>query len=141
MAWLGIGFVIVFATYLGYLLISFGLRRLSPTIVSTYTYINLLLQPIWPSLMGQDHIDFVMVFLLYLFLQEFLLLADKKTIIKFLTGNEKSSVYLCFYPGSSQPFQDTTDIIDPVKCDVFHYEFALALMTLQMKSKAGLSLI
>jgi len=59
--WLGIGFVVVFATYLGYLLISFGLRRLSPTIVSTYTYINPVIAAYLASLMGQDHIDFVMV--------------------------------------------------------------------------------
>jgi len=60
-AWLGIGFVVVFATYLGYLLISFGLRRLSPTIVSTYTYINPVIAAYLASLMGQDHIDIVMV--------------------------------------------------------------------------------
>jgi drug/metabolite transporter (DMT)-like permease len=59
--WLGIGFVIVFATYLGYILISFGLRRLSPTIVSTYTYINPIIAAYLASMMGQDHIDIVMV--------------------------------------------------------------------------------
>jgi drug/metabolite transporter (DMT)-like permease len=59
--WLGIGFVVIFATYLGYLLISFGLRRLSPTIVSTYTYINPIIAAYISSIMGQDHIDFVMV--------------------------------------------------------------------------------
>jgi drug/metabolite transporter (DMT)-like permease len=59
--WLGIGFVIIFATYLGYLLLSFGLRRLSPTIVSTYTYINPIIAAYLASLMGQDHIDMVMV--------------------------------------------------------------------------------
>jgi drug/metabolite transporter (DMT)-like permease len=59
--WLGIGFVVVFATYLGYLLISFGLRRLSPTIVSTYTYINPVIAAYLASLLGQDHIDLVMI--------------------------------------------------------------------------------
>jgi drug/metabolite transporter (DMT)-like permease len=59
--WLGIGFVVVFATYLGYLLISFGLRRLSPTIVSTYTYINPVIAAYLASIMGQDHIDLVMI--------------------------------------------------------------------------------
>jgi drug/metabolite transporter (DMT)-like permease len=59
--WMGIGFVILFATYLGYLLLSFGLRRLSPTIVSTYTYINPVIAAYLASLMGQDHIDFVMI--------------------------------------------------------------------------------
>jgi drug/metabolite transporter (DMT)-like permease len=60
-AWLEIGFVIVFATYLGYLLISFGLRRLSPTIVSTYSYTGPLIAAYLASLMGQDHINFIMI--------------------------------------------------------------------------------
>ena len=59
--YLGIGFVVVFATYLGYLLIAFGLRRLSPTIVSTYTYLNPIIAAYLASLMGQDHIDLIMV--------------------------------------------------------------------------------
>jgi len=59
--WLGIGFVVVFATYVGYLLISFGLRRLSPTIVSTYTYINPIIAAYLATIMGQDHISLVMV--------------------------------------------------------------------------------
>ena len=60
-AWLGIGFVVVFATYLGYLLITFGLRRLSPTIVSTYTYTQPVIAAYLASLMGQDHVDSVMI--------------------------------------------------------------------------------
>lgn len=60
-AWLEIGFVVVFATFLGYLLLSFGLRRLSPTIVSTYTYTQPIIAAYLASLMGQDHIDLVMV--------------------------------------------------------------------------------
>jgi len=60
-AWLEIGFVIVGATYLGYLFITFGLRRLSPTIVSTYTYTQPIIAAYLATLMGQDHIDFVMI--------------------------------------------------------------------------------
>lgn len=60
-AWLQIGFVIVGATYLGYLLIIFGLRRLSPTIVSTYTYSQPIIAAYLATLMGQDHIDLVMI--------------------------------------------------------------------------------
>ena len=60
-AWLGIGFVVAFATYLGYLLISFGLRRLSPTVVSTYTYTQPIIAAYLATLMGQDHITLVMV--------------------------------------------------------------------------------
>jgi drug/metabolite transporter (DMT)-like permease len=60
-AWLQILFVIIFATYLGYLLITFGLRRLSPTIVSTYTYTQPIIAAYLATLMGQDHIDVVMI--------------------------------------------------------------------------------
>jgi drug/metabolite transporter (DMT)-like permease len=60
-AWMQIGFVIVGATYLGYLLIIFGLRRLSPTIVSTYTYSQPIIAAYLATLMGQDHIDLVMI--------------------------------------------------------------------------------
>jgi len=60
-AWLGIAFVVVGATYLGYLLILFGLRRLSPTIVSTYTYTQPVIAAYLASMMGQDHIDMVMI--------------------------------------------------------------------------------
>jgi drug/metabolite transporter (DMT)-like permease len=60
-AWLQIGFVIVGATYLGYLLITFGLRRLSPTIVSTYTYIQPVIAAYMATIFGQDHITLVMI--------------------------------------------------------------------------------
>lgn len=60
-SWLGIGFVVIFATYLGYLLITFGLRQLSPTIVSTYTYTQPIIAAYLASMMGQDHIDLIMV--------------------------------------------------------------------------------
>jgi drug/metabolite transporter (DMT)-like permease len=60
-SWLQIGFVIVGATYLGYLLIIVGLRRLSPTIVSTYTYTQPIIAAYLATLMGQDHIDIVMI--------------------------------------------------------------------------------
>jgi drug/metabolite transporter (DMT)-like permease len=59
--WMAIAFVLFFATYIGYLLISFGLRRLSPTIVSTYTYINPVIAAYLATIMGQDRIDFHMV--------------------------------------------------------------------------------
>ncbi|HLN54525.1 MAG TPA: DMT family transporter [Bacteroidales bacterium] len=60
-AWLQIGFVVFFATFLGYLLLSFGLRRVSPTIVSTYTYLQPVIAAYVATLLGQDHIDAVMV--------------------------------------------------------------------------------
>lgn len=60
-AWLEIGFVIFGATYLGYLLIVFGLRRLSPTVVSIYTYMQPMIAAYLATILGQDHIDLVMI--------------------------------------------------------------------------------
>lgn len=60
-AWLAIGFVVVFATFLGYLLLSFGLRRLSPTIVSVYIYMQPVIAAYIATMIGQDHITFVMI--------------------------------------------------------------------------------
>ncbi len=59
--WLGIGFVVVFSTFLGYLLISFGLRRLSPTIVSIYIYMQPVIAAYIASLVGQDTITVIMI--------------------------------------------------------------------------------
>jgi len=60
-AWLEIGFVIFGATYLGYLLIVYGLRRLSPTVVSIYTYIQPVIAAYLATILGQDHISIVMI--------------------------------------------------------------------------------
>jgi drug/metabolite transporter (DMT)-like permease len=58
--WLGIGFVVVFATFFAYLLISFGLRRLSPTIVSIYVYMQPVIAAYIATIFGQDQITLVM---------------------------------------------------------------------------------
>jgi drug/metabolite transporter (DMT)-like permease len=61
-AWISIGFVVIFSTYLGYLLISFGLRKLSPTIVSSYTYTQPIIAAFIASLIGQDTINVIKIF-------------------------------------------------------------------------------
>lgn len=60
-AWLMIGFVVIFSTYLGYLLISFGLKRLSPTIVSSYTYTQPVIAAFVASMIGQDSLNILKV--------------------------------------------------------------------------------
>jgi drug/metabolite transporter (DMT)-like permease len=60
-AWFEISFVVIGATYLGYLLITFGLRRLSPTVVSIYTYSQPVIAAYLATIMGQDKLDVVMV--------------------------------------------------------------------------------
>jgi drug/metabolite transporter (DMT)-like permease len=59
--WLAIGFVVIFATYLGYLLLLFGLKRLSPTIVSTYTYTQPVIAGVLATFLGQDTVTPVKV--------------------------------------------------------------------------------
>lgn len=61
-AWLAIGFVVVFATYLGYLLMTYGLRRLSPTIVSSYTYSQPIIAAIVATMIGQDSVSLIDLF-------------------------------------------------------------------------------
>jgi drug/metabolite transporter (DMT)-like permease len=47
-AWLGVGFILVFPTVLGYLLATWAVRRSSPTLVAAYT----TLQPLLSALMA-----------------------------------------------------------------------------------------
>jgi drug/metabolite transporter (DMT)-like permease len=58
-AWMAIFFVVVIATYLGYLLLIYSLRRLSPTIVSSYTYSQPVIAAIVATMIGQDTIKLV----------------------------------------------------------------------------------
>lgn len=88
--WLQAGFVIVFATYLGYLLISFGLRKLSPTIVSTYTYTQPILAAYIATWMGQDHITFVMVLSALLIFTGVFVVSIQKNNVPALDANEAS---------------------------------------------------
>jgi len=78
--WLGIIFILVGATFLGYLLLSVSLKRLSPTIVSTYTYMQPVIAAYLASLLGQDHIDFIMIMsALLIFTGVFVVSLQRKT--------------------------------------------------------------
>jgi drug/metabolite transporter (DMT)-like permease len=79
-AWLAIGFVIVFSTYLGYLFISFGLRRLSPTIVSSYTYTQPVVAAFVASLIGQDTLDITKILSAGLIFTGVFLVSKQQTI-------------------------------------------------------------
>lgn len=59
--WLSLAFVIILATYFGYLLISSGLKNLSPTVVSIYTYCQPLIATVIASMIGQDRLDAVKI--------------------------------------------------------------------------------
>lgn len=59
--WMGIAYVVVLSTFMGYLLLTYGLRRLSPTIVSIYVYMQPIIAAYVATLIGQDRLDLVMV--------------------------------------------------------------------------------
>lgn len=59
--WLSVAFIIIVATYIGYLLISSGLKNLSPTVVSIYTYCQPLIAAFIASMIGQDRLDLIKV--------------------------------------------------------------------------------
>jgi len=78
-AWMAIAFVVIFSTYLGYLLISFGLRRLSPTIVSSYTYIQPVIAALIASMIGQDTINLIKILSASLFFTGVFLVSRQQT--------------------------------------------------------------
>jgi drug/metabolite transporter (DMT)-like permease len=55
--WLSLIFVTVGSTFIGYLLVSHGLRKLSPTVVSSYAYTQPLFAAFVATIFGQDRID------------------------------------------------------------------------------------
>lgn len=84
-AWLEITFVIIGATYLGYLLIAFGLKRLSPTVVSTYTYLQPVVAAYLATLMGQDKVDFTMTISAFLIFAGVYVVSRQKTEVSVVT--------------------------------------------------------
>ena len=89
-AWLEIGYVVFFATYLGYLLLSIGLSRLSPTIVSIYTYTQPVVAAYLATLMGQDRIDMVMVISALLIFAGVFVVSRQRTLSSVNSVNEVS---------------------------------------------------
>lgn len=59
--WASIIFVVVGATFLGYLLINYGLKNLSPTVVSSYNYVQPFIAALFASLIGQDRITWIKI--------------------------------------------------------------------------------
>lgn len=59
--WVSLAFVVIASTFIGYLLISHGLRNLSPTVVSSYAYTQPLIASLVASLLGQDKIDSIKI--------------------------------------------------------------------------------
>ena len=56
-----IGFVILFTTYLCYLFNIYGIKYVSPTVVSAYIYLQPVLTTIIAILNGKEEIEFVSI--------------------------------------------------------------------------------
>lgn len=53
--WTGVGYVVVFATYLAYIFIMIGQKNLRPTIVGMYNYVQPIVATIVGITLGMDH--------------------------------------------------------------------------------------
>lgn len=53
--WLGVGYVVVFATYIAYICIMIGQKNLRPTIVGMYNYVQPIVATIVGIILGMDH--------------------------------------------------------------------------------------
>lgn len=56
--WLSIGFVVVFATFLGYLLLPVGQKALRPTTLSMYNYVQPIMASLVAIVIGIDHFGY-----------------------------------------------------------------------------------
>ena len=56
--WLSIGFVVVFATFLGYLLLPVGQKTLRPTTLSMYNYVQPIMASLVAIIIGIDHFGY-----------------------------------------------------------------------------------
>jgi len=63
---LKIGFVVFFTTFLCYLLNIYGVKYVSPTIVSTYIYLQPVLTALIAIISGREELDFMIVFYTFL---------------------------------------------------------------------------
>ena len=58
MAWAGIAYIIILNTFIAYLLINFALQRVSPVVVSYYSYIQPVIATISFMVLGQRGLTF-----------------------------------------------------------------------------------
>lgn len=56
--WIGIAYVVVFATYIAYICIMIGQKNLRPTIVGMYNYVQPIVASIVGVILGMDHFTF-----------------------------------------------------------------------------------
>jgi drug/metabolite transporter (DMT)-like permease len=77
--WLKIGFVVVFSTFVTYMLNLVTMRRLSPTLVAVFIYLQPVFASIYALSLGKDTLNFVkIVAALLIFIGVYLVTVYKK---------------------------------------------------------------
>lgn len=78
--WLKFGFVIIGTTFLAYLFNIYGLKKLSPSVVSTYIYLQPLLATVFAIWAGKDSLDWIKIAAAVLIFSGVYLVSKTKTL-------------------------------------------------------------
>jgi drug/metabolite transporter (DMT)-like permease len=60
-AWIALAFIIIFCTFLAYILINFALKRVSPSVVSYYNYLQPVIAAVSSVSIGEERITWIKV--------------------------------------------------------------------------------
>jgi len=78
--WLEVGFVVLFTTFFAYLLNIYGLKKLNPSTVSTYIYLQPLLAAGFAIWAGKDSLDWIKIVAAILIFSGVYLVSKTKTV-------------------------------------------------------------
>lgn len=80
--WFEVGFVVIATTFFAYLLNIYGLKKLNPSVVSTYIYLQPLLAAVFAIWAGKDSLDWIKIVAALLIFSGVYLVSKKKKEIK-----------------------------------------------------------
>lgn len=86
--WIGVAYVVVFATYVAYICIMIGQKNLRPTIVGMYNYIQPIVASIVGMILGMDHFTFTKVVAVVLIFSGVYLVTMSKAAVSDATIND-----------------------------------------------------
>ena len=78
--WLEFAFVIIGTTFLAYLLNIYGLKKLNPSVVSTYIYLQPLLATVFAIWAGKDSLDWIKIIAAILIYSGVYLVSQRKAL-------------------------------------------------------------
>ncbi len=78
--WLEFSFVVIFTTFFAYLLNIYGLKKLNPSVVSTYIYLQPLLAALFAISLGKDKLDVIKIIAAALIFSGVYLVSKQKKI-------------------------------------------------------------